>query len=111
MRRETLACLTDILRAANRVREAVKDVELQAYLLNWEKQSAVERQFMIIGEALVRIRDFEPGVLARIPDAEKIVRLRNLLAHGYDAVDASSLYGYADEPVSGLIEAVAELLP
>jgi hypothetical protein len=47
-------------------------------------RSAVERQLMIVGEALNRLRRIEPELLASITDSRKIIAFRNILGHGYD---------------------------
>jgi len=46
-------------------------------------RSAVERQLMIVGEALNRLRKIEPELLASITDSRKIIAFRNILVHGY----------------------------
>ncbi len=109
MRRETLSSLADIIRAADLIREALVNVNLETYQANWEKQSAIERQLLVIGEAMVRIRGLDPDLFERIPDASNIVRLRNLLAHGYDAVDANAIFALCIEPLAQLREAVSTL--
>lgn len=110
MRLESRACLADIERAATRIQEALAGISLDAYLSGWEKQSAVERQFLILGEALVRIRNLESPVFDAIPDAPKIVAFRNILVHGYDALDAESIFRLAQEPLEELRSAAANLL-
>lgn len=110
MQRETLASLADIDRAGQLIHEAVGDLSLEDYLTNWEKQSAVERQLIVIGEALTRIRNSEPNVFDGIPDAVKVVGLRNLLVHGYDAVDATTIFGLVGEPLAELSRSVRSLL-
>lgn len=110
MQRETLASLADIDRAGQLIHEAVADLSLEDYLTNWEKQSAVERQLIVIGEALTRIRNSEPDVFDDVPDAVKIVGLRNLLVHGYDAVDAETIFNLTREPLADLLSTVRQTL-
>ena len=50
-------------------------------------QAAVERKFEIIGEALNRVRRISPDMLTTIYNHNRIIGLRNVLAHGYDIVD------------------------
>ena len=54
---------------------------------------AVERELEIIGEALGRILKIDPNI--EIPNARKIVRLRNKIIHGYDEVDNVIIYTIA----------------
>lgn len=111
MRPETLGSLHDVSRACVLIEAAVKGVSVEQSLENWEKQSAVERPFMIVGEAVFRIRALEPAAFEKIPDCLAIISLRNLLVHGYDAVDAATIYRLANERVAPLREAAEAMLP
>lgn len=111
MRRETLGALADMTRACALIEAAVLDVPLEQYLDNWEKQSAIERQLLIVGEAVLRVRALEPGVFEKIPDGSALVGLRNLLAHGYDAVDAATINRLATTQIVTLREAIEAMLP
>lgn len=108
---ETLGALADVSRACALIEAAVKGVSVEQFLENWEKQSGVERQLMIVGEAVFRIRALEPAAFEKIPDGLAVISLRNLLAHGYDAVDAATNYRLATEQVAPLREAVDAMLP
>jgi uncharacterized protein with HEPN domain len=110
MRLEAIACLDDLIRAGDLIKIALAGITQEQFLANWEKQSAVERQFMIIGEAMLRIRHLEPEVFERIPEARKIVSFRNLLAHGYDVADPEAIYDVAGEPLSELTRIASEIL-
>ena len=58
-------------------------------------QLAVERQFEIIGEEMHRLEKIDPENLgAKTPDYRKIIGLRNIIAHGYDVVDAAALWDF-----------------
>jgi uncharacterized protein with HEPN domain len=52
MQRDSRAYLNDILEAAAAIQEATADVNAEAYGSNRLIRSAVEREFIIIGEAL-----------------------------------------------------------
>ncbi|HMS54707.1 MAG TPA: DUF86 domain-containing protein [Fimbriimonadaceae bacterium] len=110
MRRETLSAIADIRLAIERISSAVANVEDERYLADWMIQSAVERQLLVVGEAMVRIRDLDPGVFNQIPDGLRIISLRNLLAHGYDAVDAKTLLRLAREKLPKLDSILGNLL-
>lgn len=55
-------------------------------------QAAVERKFEIIGEALTRVRALDPDLMVRITDANRIIGMRNIIAHGYDVIDADIMW-------------------
>lgn len=54
---------------------------------------AVERELEIIGEAIGRILKIDPTI--KIPNARKMVSLRNKIIHGYDEVDNVVIYTIA----------------
>lgn len=54
---------------------------------------AVERELEIIGEAIGRILKIDPAI--KIPNARKMVSLRNKIIHGYDEVDNVVIYTIA----------------
>ena len=72
--------------------------------------AAVERQFEIIGEALVGLRRIAPEVAAMIPDISQIIGFRNVLAHAYDDVDSVEVWGTIQNDLPTLRKAVADLL-
>ena len=55
-------------------------------------QLMAERVLEIIGEALSRLRRDHPMMATRVRDIDKIIGLRNILAHGYDALDYEILW-------------------
>jgi uncharacterized protein with HEPN domain len=63
--------------------------ELDDYASDLLLRSAVERNFEIIGEALLRIERTDPATAQRISDSRRIIGLRNRLVHGYDVTDHS----------------------
>jgi uncharacterized protein with HEPN domain len=73
MRHDPRACLHDIVEAGGHVLEFTKGMSLEEYRRSELTKAAVERKFAVIGEALVRLRQEWPALLARIPDAGKII--------------------------------------
>jgi uncharacterized protein with HEPN domain len=52
----------------------------------------VEREFEIIGEALKRVLQLEPGLSLRLHDAKDAIAFRNFLAHAYQIVDRTQVF-------------------
>jgi len=110
LRHETASCLSDALLAAERIQEKLAGVDEQEYSGNWETQSVVERQFIVLGESLVRIRELEPSIFERLPDSSRVVGFRNLLVHAYDKVLPERVFQIAREDLPSLREEVAALI-
>ena len=110
MRPETAACLYDMARAAERISEATHGLDFSEYEADWKIQSAVERQFGTLGEAIVRIRDLELPIFEQIPDRVKIVAFRNLLVHAYDAIDPKRVWAISKDLLPDLQIVLEQLL-
>lgn len=86
MPRERLVLIYDALQASRLIQTFLKDKPYEAYDNDVLLQSAVERQFEIIGEALNVARSIDPYLDESITNLAGIVKNRNFLAHGYFAV-------------------------
>jgi len=86
MQQKARDSLLDVLNAGNAILAFTRGATLAQYSENLLLRSAVERQFMIVGEAFVRLRDMDEIWLERIPDARRIIGFRNVLVHGYDTI-------------------------
>ena len=73
-------------------------------------RSSVEREFILIGEAVASRRRLAPELAAGITDARVIVGFRNVLTHEYAAVDEDAVYGVATEDLATLRLESASLL-
>lgn len=87
MKDEVRAHLHDILHAGRAVKAFVAGRTFEDYGSDELLRSAVERKFEIMGEALSRIGRDDPALLAHIRDYRSIISFRNILVHGYDAID------------------------
>lgn len=87
MRPEVAKLLFDARAACGAIATFTTEVDFQGYAASPLLQSAVERQFEIVGEALGRAVRIDPSLEGVIPEIHRIVGLRNRLIHGYDSVD------------------------
>lgn len=110
MRPEAGAHLWDAAEAARLVVEFSRgrtEVEFTDDLL---LRSAIERQLELLGEALNRLRRDDADTAGRIPDVDKIVGMRNVLAHEYGEIDYEIVWRAATVGVPGLIPMLDELV-
>jgi uncharacterized protein with HEPN domain len=75
----TAKYLWDVQQATERIGRFTSGRTVADYLSDDMLSAAVERQFEIIGEALVCIRKIAPEVAAMIPDVSQIIGFRNVL--------------------------------
>jgi len=110
MPRDPRAYLWDARRAIALVIEFVADRSWTEYDDDALLRSAVERQFEIVGEALNQLRRAAPDLGARVPDLPRIVAFRNLLIHGYAAIDDRLVWEVATERTATLLAVLDDLL-
>jgi uncharacterized protein with HEPN domain len=70
----------------------------------------VERQFIIIGEALMQASKLESTLDQFIPALPQIVAFRNVLVHGYGVVQHRTVWGIVENEVARLRQQVRSLL-
>ena len=102
--------LWDVQQATERIPRFTTGRSFDDYLADEMLSAAVERQFEIIGEALVGLRRIAPEVAAMIPDISQIIGFRNVLAHAYCDVDSGEVWGTIQNDLPTLRKAVADLL-
>ena len=109
MKDETLAHVHDVIQAGRAIKQFVSGRTFQDCTSDEQLRSAVERKFEIIGEALNRTKRDEPELLARIRHYRDIISFRNILVHGYDAIDDRIVWGVIEEDLDNLIRDVENL--
>ncbi len=110
MQRDPRALLWDVRESILAIRSFTAGMDAAEYLTNGMAQSAVERKFEIIGEALNQLSKLDASLAARIPDLPQIVAFRNQLIHGYAAVNVSTVWNVTQNALPPLIGAVQALL-
>ena len=110
MQPKTPKLLEDIRDAAAFIREATRGKTVEDYRRERLLRQAIERNFEIIGEAVNRLVQHDPGTAARISKYRQIVDFRNVLTHGYDLVDHRVVWSTIDEEVPVLLAEVEGLL-
>ncbi|MCS7306733.1 MAG: DUF86 domain-containing protein [Thermoguttaceae bacterium] len=110
MRCETKKYLYDIQKAAENIQTFVAGKTFSDYQQDVMLRSAVERQFGIIGEALVQMTKIDLPTAAQIPEYRRIIAFRNILIHGYAEVDDRIVWDIICEKLPVLLGAVQKLL-
>jgi uncharacterized protein with HEPN domain len=100
----------DVREAALAIQGVVAGMDAAAYDANEMAQSAVERKFEIIGEALNQLAKLDATLAARIPELAQIVAFRNQLIHGYATVRVGTVWNVMRNTLPPLLAVVDVLL-
>ncbi len=103
MNEESLKHYYDGLAVARAIDRFARGKSFEDYCTDDMLSSAIERKFEIIGEALSRIRRKEPNDLSAISEWPAIIGFRNILAHGYDRVEESVVWGIVTRQIPEFI--------
>jgi uncharacterized protein with HEPN domain len=93
--------LSDVLMAINLIREFTAGItDFAVYDKDRKTQSAVERQLVIIGEALNKLRQIESEVV--VENDKQIIGFRNRLVYAYDSIDNSIVWAIMNRHLENL---------
>ena len=110
MPRDALAYLSDIIESCDAIAAALRGLDLDEYKRTRLVRSSVEREFIIIGEAISALSHVALDAFAAITHARRIVDFRNQLTHEYPTVDDALVWAIADRDVRVLRDECAALL-
>ena len=98
------AYLSDIVESCDAIASAISGLTLSLYEANRLVRSSVEREFIIIGEAVGALSRVAPEIFDSVPHARRIVDFRNLLTHEYQTVDDAVVWVIAERDAPRLHE-------
>lgn len=110
MQHDSRKYLWDALRAAELVAEFTSGKSFMDYDSDVMLKSAVERQFEIIGESLGQLAKVDTDLAAQVPNLGRFVAFRNILIHGYAAVDDALVWQVASDHIPALQDVLRTLL-
>jgi uncharacterized protein with HEPN domain len=103
------ALLHDIQQAIGLIDRFVLRKDFEDYTGDPMVRSAVERQLVIIGEALNQMTRLAPTIAAQVSEYRRIIALRNILVHSYAKVDDRVIWSIVNDKIPRLrrdVEAV-----
>jgi uncharacterized protein with HEPN domain len=102
--------LNDIYQACLLLEAFTQGKTFNDYQADPQLRSAVERQFIVIGEALMQAERKEPALGQSISDLRKIIAFRNLLVHGYATIQNATVWGVVENDLAILKRQTEDLL-
>lgn len=102
--------LQDIIRSCEAVQSFVKDRSFDEYVASLLVRSAVERQVEIVGEATTQLKAHHPDIAAKLGETRGVIAFRNILAHGYFAVDHKIVWKIVADDVPQFLAADRALI-
>jgi uncharacterized protein with HEPN domain len=110
MPHESKKYLEDMAHAAELIAQFTAGKTQADYMKDAMLRAAVERQFEIVGEALVQLAKRDAATAARIGEHRRIIAFRNILIHRYGYVDDLLVWGIVESRLATLRRDVATLL-
>ena len=83
----------DVVEAADAILDAVNGIDLDVYCNSRLIRSSVEREFIIIGEALTNLSRLNGELFFKIENAPRIISFRNKLTHEYSNISNQLVWG------------------
>lgn len=102
--------LYDVRQACNLLVDFTQEKTIDTYLTDRLLQSAVERQFTIVGEALMQADKIDATLADHISALRQIIGFRNVLVHGYAIVNQHTVWGVLENELATLRAEVDRLL-
>lgn len=104
MNEQSLKYFYDALLAARSISKFSSGKSFEDYCSDELLSSGIERKFENIGEALNRIKRSSPDDLNAIGEWPAIIGFRNVLAHAYDHIEDSVVWGIVTNQIPEFIE-------
>lgn len=103
-------CISSISKAANYIIRRTHALTLDDYLEDEDLRFAIERNFILIGEAVALLRRNHPDVCTKLEDKAGIIAFRNFIVHQYWSVDNEQVWSTLITKIPPLRSAVDSLL-
>lgn len=110
MLRKPHLLLDDILRAATEILGHCAGRSLGDYQADRPLHGMVERDFIIIGEAMAQLHRSHPQMAEAIAHWQQIVAFRNILVHAYAGISDQTVWDVVQTRLPALVSQVRGLL-
>lgn len=105
-----LAHLLDIVQAAAKIQQYIRDIDLAVFQQDEMRQDAVIHRLEVIGEATKRLSDDFRNKHPQIP-WRLMARNRDFMIHNYDKIDLERIWETITVSIPELMQLLEPLLP
>ena len=102
--------LEDVRQACELLETFTSGKSLADYLADPLLRAAVEREFILIGEALLQASRKDASLGSHITALPRIIGFRNILVHGYASIQNQTVWGVIENDLAPLKHQVENLL-
>jgi uncharacterized protein with HEPN domain len=102
--------LWDVDEACRAILDLAERSSLEEFRVARWLRSSIEREFIIIGEALRNAIAIDRSFTDRITDSRVIIDFRNVVVHGYSSVNPDFVWGFIKADLPRLIAEVQQYL-
>ena len=105
--------LSDIVRSIDEINEfsdGLTSVDFKLYLSNKMMRRAIERDLIIIGEAMHDIVKVDHTRVMRIKNSRRVIELRNDVVHSYDDLANEKIWNFIWKELPYLRKEVSHIL-
>ena len=110
MKPDAIQLVASVVDAATLVIQWTDGKTVEDYVSDPYMRSAVERQFIVIGEAVNQLRAVEPSIAAHISGFRDVIGFRNVLVHGFFQVNHYPVWKVIEEHAPPLLREAAALI-
>ncbi len=110
MQPEVRKLMEDVQVAANSIAEFSARKSSKDFADDKLLRAGIYYEFVIIGEAIVRLRAIDEAIVQQISEHSRIIAFRNQIIHGYAKVDDEITWRIIQDKLPILQREVAELL-
>ena len=104
------ASASDIHATTMLIRQSIAGKTLADYEADIRLRHQVEREFMIVGEALDRLDQLAPALSVHVTDYRGCIGLPNILNHGYPDIDNPTMWRTIEIELPTLSQEIEQLL-
>jgi uncharacterized protein with HEPN domain len=102
--------LEDARLACQLLQEFTRGKSFADYQTDALLRAAVEREFIVVGEALLQAVKLAPTLEQSISELPQIVGFRNILVHGYAVIQDRTVWGVVENHLAALKVKIEALL-